>query len=147
MEYKIIFLEKGLDEVIDQRLRAKLTDTWNDEWITWPVWKSLGTTCSLSIYLCFMHKDFWMGVLNHLLKDDVIWKRFLCSRWGCEIFSNGAKLSSAPVPRIKNDRSLKQLTLSYWDEIIYQSMILLLFAVWKTRRQRILDALLSNIKV
>ena len=57
---KLFFLNKILDEVTDQRLKEKSTDIWK-WWITWPVWKSPGKTCYLSVYLCFVHKDFWMG--------------------------------------------------------------------------------------
>ena len=48
-----------------------------------------------------------MGYQTILLKDDGVRKTFSMFKMGNEIFSNCAKLSSALVPSIKNDHSLK----------------------------------------
>ena len=61
MGYKTISTELISDKVIDQRLKEHL-ETMNN--LT--VMKIACDKYSVSsIYLCFMHKNFWMGVLNH----------------------------------------------------------------------------------
>ena len=66
MGYKTILLEKILDKVIDQRLMNHLT----------------------SMKIASMHRDFWMGYLTILRKDDGVQKLFLCSRWGMKFSIN-----------------------------------------------------------
>ena len=50
-----------------------------------------------------------MGYLTILLKDDGVQTTFSMFKMGYELFSNCAKLSSALVPRIQNDRSLMRV--------------------------------------
>ena len=50
-----------------------------------------------------------MGCLTILRKDDGVRKTFPMFKMGHEIFSKCTKLSSALVPRIKNDRSLRSV--------------------------------------
>ena len=72
----------------------------------------------LSIYLCCMRKDFWMGVLNHLAERWWDTETLPTFKTGYEIFSNCVKLSSALIPRIKNDRSLgvkHKTMISLWN--------------------------------
>ena len=58
MGYKTILLNKILDGVINQRLKGKLHLEMMNHLTSM---KSPGTAWSLSIYLCFMHEDFWKG--------------------------------------------------------------------------------------
>ena len=55
----------------------------------------------------FYAQRFLDGILNNFAERLRGTKIFLCSKMGYESFTNSAKLSSALVPRIKNDRSLR----------------------------------------
>ena len=67
--------------------------------------------------LSFMHKDFLMGVLNHFAERLWGMETFSIFKMGYEIFSNCAKLSSALVLRIKNDRSLRYMKIFISDTV------------------------------
>ena len=56
----------------------------------------------------FYAQEILDGVLNHFAERWWATKTFSRSKMGHETFSNCAKLSSALVPRIKNDRSLNK---------------------------------------
>ena len=101
------FRLKNLYELINQSLKEKVTDIWK-KWLNRVVWNHLGKlSICVHIFIPYTQRLLDDGVPNHSAERCGVQKHLFIFKMGYENFSNCVKISSALVPRIKNDRSLR----------------------------------------